>query len=120
MKNGERLITNSIADDGGGARLRRRRKIKHWVARVHHATGRTPIIYSGEFFWNDNVGSSALAHNPLWLPQYGPRCPTPPNAWHRWTFFQYSDHGHVAGISGPVDHDKFNGALDRVVALANG
>ena len=33
MKNGEWLIANSIADNGEGALLRRRRKIKHWIVR---------------------------------------------------------------------------------------
>ena len=36
-----------------------------------------------------------------------------------WTFWQYTSTGSVAGISGNVDRDYFNGSSDRLLALAN-
>ncbi len=36
-----------------------------------------------------------------------------------YTFWQYTSTGSVPGISGNVDRDRFNGASDRLLALAN-
>jgi GH25 family lysozyme M1 (1,4-beta-N-acetylmuramidase) len=81
-----------------------------WIGRVKQATGRTPVIYSGKYFWNGNVGASAaFLDEALWIPQWGVTCPDLPNPWTAWRFWQYSDTGRVDGISGAVDRDRFNG-----------
>jgi lysozyme len=80
-----------------------------WIDRVEAATGRQPIIYSGKYFWNDNVKTTAYNDHPLWIPQYGPVCPDLPTAWSNWAFFQYSSTGSVMGINGNCDMNHFNG-----------
>lgn len=80
-----------------------------WIDIVEEATGRPPIIYTGSYFWNDNVGSDAFNDHPLWIAHYTTNCPNLPNAWSGWSLWQYSDSGTVAGISGPVDTNRFNG-----------
>jgi uncharacterized protein (TIGR03382 family) len=91
-----------------------------WLERVKAGTGKTPIIYTGKYFWNDNVQTTAYNGYPLWVAQYGPVCPDLPTAWSDWTMFQYSSTGSVAGISGNVDTDKFNGDLNALMAFARG
>jgi MYXO-CTERM domain-containing protein len=89
-----------------------------WIDRIEAATGRRPIIYSGKYFWNDNVKSTAFSSYPLWIPQYGPVCPDLPTAWSEWAFFQYSSTGSVMGIGGNCDMNYFNGdraALDGFI-----
>lgn len=93
-------------------------KIRTWIARLRAATGRTPIIYTGKYFWNDNVGTTEFASNPLWIAQYGPTCPDLPRAWDDWVMWQYSSTGRVAGISGNVDLDRFNGTMEDLRRLA--
>jgi len=96
-------------------------KVRAWVDRVKAAIGIDPIVYTGKFFWRDQVGGPAsFAGNPLWIAQYTTQCPdlTPP--WDTWAFWQYSDSGSVAGTSGAVDLDRFNGSLDELRALAGG
>ncbi|MBI5608115.1 MAG: hypothetical protein HY902_04485, partial [Deltaproteobacteria bacterium] len=87
-----------------------------WITHVKAATGRTPIIYTGAYFWEDNVNSSAYVSNPLWHAQYCSNCcPNIANPWKKWYFWQYSSKGSVSGISGNVDLDIWNGnaaALD--------
>src|SRR2546429_471066 len=72
---------------------------------------RKPIIYSGRYFWDDNVKSTALKDYPYWIPEYtSDKCPDLSAAWSHWAIWQYADHGNVAGFSGSgLDMDRFNG-----------
>lgn len=54
-------------------------------------------------------------HQPLWIARYASSVGTLPAGWSFQTMWQYTSSGPTVG-----DHDKFNGALDRVRALANG
>jgi GH25 family lysozyme M1 (1,4-beta-N-acetylmuramidase) len=94
-------------------------KIRQWVDRVKSRTGRTPIVYTGKYFWQDNVGNSAAFKTlPLWVAQYtSAACPDLPNAWGDWAFWQYSDSGSIAGISGGVDVNRFNGSVADLQAF---
>lgn len=95
------------------------RKIDAWVAQVQAATGVAPIVYSGSYFWRDQVGGSRNeADNPFWIAQYTTKCPNLPLPWDRWTLWQYSNRGSISGIRGNVDLDRFNGTVDDLRALA--
>lgn len=94
-------------------------RVKQWTDAVHAALGVTPIVYSGFYFWRDQVGApSGFGGNPLWLAQYTSACPTVPSPWTQWTFWQYSDTGRVSGIPTAVDMNKFNGSLADLQAFA--
>ena len=94
-------------------------KVRQWVDRVKARTGRTAIVYTGKYFWQDSVANStAFRDHPLWLAQYtSAACPDLPNAWSAWKFWQYSDRGSIAGISGGVDVNRFNGSLADLQAF---
>jgi len=110
-----------VEDDGGLAPSTVATRVRQWVDRVHAALGVTPIVYTGKYFWRDEVGSPAsFAGTPLWIAQYTSLCPDLPAPWTRWTFWQYTDKGAVAGISGPVDTNRFNGTLAQLQAFAQG
>jgi hypothetical protein len=85
-------------------------QITTWLNAVKAGTGKTPIIYTGYYFWNDSVGSSAFSSYADWIAAYG-SCPLSPDGWSGWTFWQYADNGSIPGISGDVDLDYFNGTL---------
>ncbi len=91
-----------------------------WLTRVEEATGRKPMIYTGKYFWRDSVGSLDFGDNPLWIAQWGPVCPDLPAPWTRWAFHQTSATGRVAGISGDVDTNLFNGSLADLMAFGVG
>ena len=87
-------------------------KVKTWLTIVEKGTGRRPFIYSGSYFWQDNVQDTSLGAYPFWIAAYGVSCPSLPPGWSNWTFWQYSDGG------GSLDHDVFNGTLAQLQAFA--
>lgn len=92
--------------------------IHAWIDRVEGEYGVKPIIYSGYYFWNDNVGSTDFGDYPLMLPWYGVDCPGGvPAGWDMWTIHQYCDCGSVSGVAGNVDVNRFNGDLADLEAL---
>ncbi|MBZ6192931.1 lysozyme [Streptomyces olivaceus] len=80
-------------------------------------TGRDAVIYTATSWWTQCTGDYAgfAAANPLWIARYASSVGTLPAGWGFHTMWQYTSSGPTVG-----DHDRFNGALDRVVALANG
>ncbi len=94
-------------------------KIETWVKEVEKGTGRKPFIYSGRYFWDDNVKSTALKDYPYWIPEYtSDKCPYLASAWKHWEIWQYSSTGSVPGISGHVDMNRLNGDALRLQDLA--
>ncbi|MFG3228529.1 lysozyme [Kitasatospora sp. NPDC048194] len=84
---------------------------------VHSRTGRYPTIYTTTNWWATCTGNYGGfgATNPLWIARYASTVGTLPNGWSYQTFWQYSDSGTFPG-----DQDLFNGATDRLSALALG
>lgn len=97
-------------------------RIHQWVDAVTAGTGKVPFVYTGAYFWDDNVRSADFASLPLNVAWYGTTCPGVPNAWaaRGWTFHQYSSTGRVAGIGGNVDMDVYNGTLAQLQSFAGG
>ncbi|MEP7089492.1 MAG: glycoside hydrolase family 25 protein [Nocardioidaceae bacterium] len=93
--------------------------VSTWLTTVERITGRTPIIYCSPSFWEDHLGNStAFHHYPLWVAHYGVSSPRVPGGWPTWTFWQRTSSGRVAGISGNVDMNRFNGSNAQLAVLA--
>ncbi|QQQ76234.1 lysozyme [Saccharothrix sp. 6-C] len=80
--------------------------------RYHARTGRWPVIYTSTSWWSQCVSGDFSSTNPLWVARYSSTVGTLPYAWPFYTIWQYS--------SSPIDQNQFNGAYDRLQALANG
>jgi lysozyme len=93
-----------------------RQRMQQWLDRVEQALGRRPIIYTAAFM-SQNVGTG-FSRYPLWVANYGVTCPTMPDGWSTWKFWQSSSTGSVPGISGNVDVNDFNGTLADLRAFA--
>lgn len=106
---GDLPVTLDAEVTGGQSAATITANIHVWVDKVTAGTGKPPMIYTGKYFWNDNVGSADFANLPLWLAAYVKPCPDTPNAWPGWLFWQYNDNGQIPGISGNTDIDVFNG-----------
>ncbi|MCX4513221.1 lysozyme [Streptomyces sp. NBC_01619] len=91
--------------------------IRDFLNRYKARTGRDAVIYTATSWWTQCTGnhSGFGATNPLWVARYNTTPGTLPAGWSYYTMWQYTSTGPIVG-----DHNKFNGALDRVVALANG
>ena len=92
--------------------------MKKWLNYVEGKINRKPIIYTAAFM-SGNVGSGFTAY-PLWVANYGPKCPTMPSGWNQWEMWQYADNATYGGINGGVDGDEFNGTLQDLIAFAKG
>jgi len=107
-----------VEDTGGLSASTVAAKVRQWVDYVHRQLGVTPIIYTGKYFWRDQVGGpSSFVGNPLWIAQYSSLCPDLPAPWSTWKFWQNSGSGSAPGVSGQVDLDKFNGSLADLQAF---
>ncbi|MCX4819347.1 lysozyme [Streptomyces sp. NBC_01142] len=91
--------------------------IDDFLNRYRERTGRDAVIYTATSWWTECTDDYAGfgSTNPLWIPRYNTSPGTLPAGWAIHTMWQYTSSGPDVG-----DHDRFNGAYDRVVALANG
>ncbi|MDX3225583.1 GH25 family lysozyme [Streptomyces sp. ME19-01-6] len=91
--------------------------IKDFTTTYKSLTGRDAVIYTSTSWWKSCTGNSSAfgGTNPLWIPRYGSSVGELPAGWGFHTIWQYTSSGATVG-----DHNKFNGAIDRVQALANG
>lgn len=93
-------------------------RVRQWLDHVEPVVGVRPLIYTGFYFWRDQVGGADLSAYPLWIANYSAVCPLVPPAWTRWTIHQYSSTAVIPGITAnTVDVNKFNGTLDQLRAL---
>lgn len=91
--------------------------IRDFLNQYKARTGRHAVIYTATSWWKQctgNYGGFAV-NNPLWIARYNTSPGELPAGWGVQTIWQYTSTGPTVG-----DHNKFNGALDRVQALANG
>lgn len=100
--------------------------MRTWITDFYNTykarTTRDVVIYTSPSFWNSCTGSwnGMAAKSPLWVAHWTTAAgPTLPGGFSAWTVWQYTSTGAVSGVSGNVDRDKFNGATDRLLALAN-
>jgi GH25 family lysozyme M1 (1,4-beta-N-acetylmuramidase) len=91
--------------------------VRAWLDEVTAKLGIQPMIYVSPSFWStkmaNNTSIALAGYKVLWIANWGVTSPTvPANGWsgNGWTFWQYTDCGHVAGITtGCVDLDRFAG-----------
>ncbi|GAA3180540.1 MULTISPECIES: lysozyme [Streptomyces] len=91
--------------------------MKDWFATYKSRTGRDAVIYTSTSWWKQCTGNNTSfgSINPLWVPRYGSSVGELPGGWGFHTIWQYTSTGPYVG-----DHNSFNGAYDRLQALANG
>jgi lysozyme len=101
--------------DGGLSAPQVAARAQAWIDRVRAALGVEPIVYTGGDLWRGGSAGS-IGDQPLWLAHYTQGCPTLPQPWTRWRFWQHTDRGAIPGIEGPVDLDLFAGTLGELHA----
>lgn len=92
-------------------------RVQTWLDVVEGALGVKPLIYTSPGVWGSIVNSGAFSDYPLWVAHWGASCPTMPTGWTDWVVWQTSDNGSIAGISGDVDTNKFNGGMAALQAF---
>jgi len=94
-------------------------KALEWLERIEASFNKTPLLYLSPGFFNTLGNPPEFKRFPLWVANFGARCPSIPEPFDTWTFWQYSETGRIKGIEGNVDTDLFNGNLDQLKAFAN-
>lgn len=96
--------------------------VRTWLTTVENLTGRTPMIYTGRFFWNGQTGNNTtFTRYPLWIAHYtSASAPNLPVGWTHYTMWQWTSSGSVAGIQGRVDLNRFAGTEGDLAAFSNG
>jgi lysozyme len=90
-------------------------KVLGWLKGVKKELGVTPVIYMSASFAQDVLGNDKrLAQYPLWLAHYTKHKPDVPEPYQKHTFWQYTEAGKIAGISGAVDKNYFNGTKKQL------
>jgi GH25 family lysozyme M1 (1,4-beta-N-acetylmuramidase) len=91
-----------------------------WLTGMTRLTGRTPIIYTYVNFWQKSMANSAAyAGYPLWLAAYGVSKPARIGGWGSYTFWQYTESGHMAGVGPTTDLSMFNGSFAQLKAMTS-
>jgi lysozyme len=89
-----------------------------WLSQVSAATGVRPIIYTNANFWSTSMADTDWfarnGYTVLWIANWttatAPTVPAGNWGGSGWTFWQHSSTGAVAGVTGAVDLDRFNGS----------
>ncbi len=91
--------------------------IRDFTTTYRARTGRDAVIYTATSWWKECTGDNAGfgATNPLRVARYDTTVGELPAGRPVHTMWQYTATGPIVG-----DHNRFNGAPDRVQALANG
>lgn len=112
------VIDVETSDGASGAQILD--AIGQWMEVVEAGLKREIMIYTNNPFWTDTLGNSnRFADRALWIAEYT-SAPEPkyPSAFPRYSFWQYSQSGKVAGVPGSVDMDRFNGPMDALKLFA--
>lgn len=94
-----------------------------FVQAYHSLAGHWPIVYTNPSTWSllgpqlTATQAGALAQCPLWVAHWGVASPTVPAPWSSWTFWQYTNAGTVAGVTGNVDLNRFSGSRTELDGL---
>lgn len=85
-----------------------------WNEEVQRLTNNRPIDYmSGSITQRFDWSPVVKENYGLWVAEWGSASPEV-GKWPFWALWQTSDNGHIAGISGNVDTDDFNGVLSQL------
>jgi len=89
-----------------------------YLGEVQRLTGRKPIVYTYPSFWRTAMADThAFTSYPLWIATYtGPAQLV--GGWHRYLFWQHTDHASVPGIATAVDGNVFAGTRAQLLQLA--
>ncbi len=102
------VLDLEVTDDATASVIRR--EALAWCTAVEAAWHVRPIVYTLPHFAASYL-EGKLKRYPLWVVDLGWNIwPSDALGWPKWTFWQHSHHGSIAGIQGDVDLNVFNGS----------
>lgn len=117
LRRGDLIPALDLEVTGGLGPWTLQKWVRTWLARVASQVGVKPMIYVSPTFWKTYMGNTTwfanAGYKTLWIAHWNVSAPTVPAAnWggKGWTFWQWTSCGHVTGITGCVDRDRYNGS----------
>lgn len=110
------------AEDGGITLKELINSSEDFAKYIIEQTGKIPLFYINRFsvceasskgYFNDSI----LTQCPLWVARYNNYLGDLPYYWKNYTLWQYSESGHVDGISGDVDLNDYSGTEEQLKEL---
>jgi lysozyme len=97
--------------------------INDWLQTVQTEFGKTPIIYTGGWYWRDenhlNDTTSFSSKYPLWTSRYHKTKYEPMyGGWSKPMFWQWTDKGSIDGLESAIDEDYFMSDMQALWDLA--
>ena len=121
LKSGDLVPVLDVEKVGAMKSDKLRAEVLRWLEIVGKHYNCRPILYTYQNFKELHLSNSHLDGYPLWEAMYLPSAAIPDK---EWTFFQYTRHGHVAGVrdglNDYVDLDVFNGTAEDLKSLTLG
>ncbi len=103
---------------GSLSKKKLQRAVKQWLDVVEQHYGVKPIIYTGYRFKMENLNDTIFDDYPYWIAHY---YVNELEYKGKWTFWQYTDAGHVDGVGQQVqdvvDCNIFNGTRQQLLDL---
>jgi lysozyme len=95
-------------------------RLAGWLDSVESGAGARPVVYTfSSYLRSAGVDAGSLGAYPLFLAYpTDAGCFGVPAPWSKAALWQYSWTGRVAGVSVPVDRDRFLGSLADLLAFA--
>jgi lysozyme len=89
------------------------------IRQIEQHYGVKPIVYTNKRTIDEIFQSKpgGLTRHPLWVASYRLPPPRMPPGWPAWKFWQYTDAGAIAGIAGPVDRNRSDGAIGPTIPV---
>lgn len=86
---------------------------KLWLESIEKKTGKTPMIYTGPYFFEDAIKSpKGFEKYKLWVAHYGTTHPKIPAPFTKYLVHQFTETGKIEGVKGQFDKNVLNGTLD--------
>jgi len=110
-----------VESTGGASAATIVANVRTWIDYVEGQTNKRPIIYTGSYFWDSNVGSTAFSDYFLWTAHYtSGNCGLTSDAWEKWLIWQYTSSETLPGITvNTVDIDRFAGTEAELLNWAH-
>lgn len=92
------------------------REVKKLLRMTQDRVGKPPFLYTANWFWEKIGNPPAIDEYPLWVAYYNPTPkPVLPHGWSSYKIWQYTDKGHVPGITqNTCDMNRFAGTLQSL------
>jgi lysozyme len=91
-----------------------KKELQDYIAAVQKNYRQTPVLYVTHEFY-DAYLQHEFVQNPIWISNLSAQPYLVDGR--RWTFWQYTNQGKVAGVETPVDLNVFNGSIEQFQEL---